>query len=79
MNYLNLLKAHRKSGKMPTMERRQWTPEQQMRIAQGCCVQCGTRSAGPHSYLCVECQAGDTIEDIRGEIKALRRHLLHRG
>jgi hypothetical protein len=79
MNYLNFLKAHRQSGKMPSLEQRQWTPEQQMRIAQGCCVQCGERPAGAHSYLCLECEAGDTIEDIRGELKALRNRLLHQG
>jgi uncharacterized OB-fold protein len=76
MNYLNLLKARRQSGKIPTLEQRQWTTEQQMRITQGRCVQCGERPAGPDSYICIDCQANDTLEDIRGEIQALRKQLL---
>jgi ferredoxin len=78
MNYLSLLKAHRRNGRTPTMERRRWSPEQQARIAQGRCVQCGQHMADAHSYLCVQCQAGDTLEGIRDEIKALRDRLLHR-
>ena len=79
MNYLKLMKARRQSGKIPTMAQRQWSPEQQMRIIQGRCVQCGERPAGSHSYICTECQAGDTIEDIRHELKELRNRLLNRG
>ncbi|RJQ84141.1 MAG: hypothetical protein C4519_05475 [Desulfobacteraceae bacterium] len=78
MNYLSLLKARRKSAKVPSMEQRQWSAAQQMRIAQGLCVGCGERPSGAHSYLCAECQSGDTIEDIREELRALRNHLLHR-
>lgn len=76
MNYFDLLKARRKSVKTPTLEQRQWSAAQLMRMGRGLCVQCGERPPTSDSYLCTECQATDTLEDILSELHALRDRLL---
>ena len=78
MNYLNILKARRRSDRQPTLVPVRLTAEQQVRADAGCCIECGTANSGANSYLCKECQGKETIEDIRDEIAALRRHLLHK-
>jgi hypothetical protein len=76
MNYLTLLKARRKGGKIPTLEATQWSPAEQIRAAHGNCVICGKRPSTMHSFACSECQDRDTPEMIRDELNALRNSLL---
>jgi hypothetical protein len=78
MSYLKLLNARRKSGEQPTMKPAKWTEAQRALAAEGKCIRCGVDNVGGNSYLCHDCQGGDTIEDIRDEIDALRRKLLGR-
>lgn len=78
MSYLKLLNARRKSGKQSTMEPVRLSKQQKAWAAQGRCIQCGTQKAGRNCYICEDCQAKDTIENIRDEISALRRRILNR-
>jgi hypothetical protein len=76
MSYLKLLGARRKSGELPSMQKRELTVQQQSWADQGLCVKCGQNQAANASFLCDPCQGDDTIEDIRDEIAALRQKLL---
>lgn len=78
MSYLKLLSARRKSGEQPTMKPVELTRAQKALAEKGLCIQCGEQDADRTSYLCTDCQAKDTIEDIRDEISALRRQILGR-
>lgn len=76
MSYLKLLSARRKSGRTPTMEPVRLTDKQKALAAAGRCIACGRPAAQSSSYVCKGCQGKETIEDIRDEIAAVRRHLL---
>ncbi len=78
MSYLKLLSARRKGGEQPTMKPVELTTAQKVLAEKGLCIQCGEHEADRTSYLCEDCQAKDTIEDIRDEISALRRQILGR-
>ena len=78
MRYLKLLNAQRKSGEQPSMTSIRFSELQKQRAAQGQCIRCGTQKADRHSYICKDCQAEDTIEEIRDDISALRRKILKR-
>ncbi len=78
MSYLKLLRAQRQGGRQPTMEPNRLTRQQKGWAAVGKCIQCGTAKAGAHSYICTDCDAKDTIEDIRDELAALRRKILNK-
>jgi hypothetical protein len=76
MSYLKLLGARRRSGRLPTLEPRQYSAEQRRRAGAGCCIECGGPNPGGRSYLCPDCQGKRTMEDIREEIAALQRNIL---
>lgn len=76
MNLRNILRAQRKSGKPPTLQRRRWSVEEQERLSQGLCVRCGKAPATPSSYICAACEGENSIEDIRSEIDRLRKRIL---
>jgi hypothetical protein len=76
MSYLKLLSAHRKSGRQPTMKPVRLSGAQKALAEQGLCIQCGDPNADRNSYLCEDCQAKETLEDIRSEISNLRREIL---
>ncbi len=78
MSYLKLLNARSKSGEQPTMKPVELTNAQKALAEKGLCIQCGENEADRTSYLCTDCQAKDTIEEIRDEISALRRQILGR-
>ena len=78
MGYLKLLNAHRNNGQQPTMKPVQLTGAQKALAEKGLCIQCGDHDADRSSYLCEDCQARDTLEDIREDISALRRKMLGR-
>ncbi len=76
MGYMDLLRAQRKSGKPPSMTKLKLSRRQKELAAKGICIDCSDRPAEASSYLCADCQAKDTIEDIREEIKGLRAKIL---
>ena len=78
MSYLKLISARRKSDQQPTMKPVRFTSAQTVLAGKGLCIQCGEHDAERSSYLCQDCQAKETIEDIRKEISALRREILGR-
>ena len=78
MSYLKLLNAQRKSGQQPRIKAMRFSELQKQRAAHGQCIRCGTHKADRHSYICKDCQAEDTIEEIRDDISALRRKILKR-
>lgn len=78
MNFLDLMRARRKSGKTPTLEKRRWTDVEQERIAKGLCVTCGVNPSSMSSFICGSCESVTTIEDIRSEIEQARRRILGR-
>lgn len=78
MGYLKLLHARRRSGQQPTMKPVRLTGAQKALAEKGLCIRCGERDADRSSYLCKDCQARDTIADIREDISALRRRMLGR-
>lgn len=78
MSYLKLLNAQRKSSEQPSMKSIRFSELQKRWAAQGLCIRCGTHKADCHSYICKDCQAKDTIEEIRDDISALRRKILKR-
>ncbi|MEJ2156468.1 MAG: hypothetical protein P8X96_14105 [Desulfobacteraceae bacterium] len=78
MSYLKLLHARRKSGQQPTMKPVELTSAEKALAEQGLCIQCGDQDADRSSFLCGNCQAKDTIEDIRNDISALRSKILGR-
>ena len=78
MSYLKLLRARRNSGDQPTMAPHRFSRRQKARAAEGKCIQCGQVAAGENSYICIDCEAKVTIEDIRDEIAALRRKILNK-
>ena len=76
MSYTKFLKARSKSGKPPTIEKKQMSVEGKARAQKGICIKCGLNRADKNSYVCMECRSSDTLEDIQHEIEALRRRLL---
>ncbi len=78
MSYLKLLSAHRKSGRQPTMKAVRLSDAQKALAEQGLCIQCRNPNPDRNSYLCDDCQANETIENIRSEISNLRREILRR-
>ena len=76
MSYTKFLKARNKGGKPPTIEKQQMSIEEKTRAQKGICIKCGLNSSDKNSYVCMECQSTDTLEDIQHEIEALRRRLL---
>ena len=76
MSYTKFLKARSKSGMPPTIEKNQMSVEEKARVQKGICIKCGLNSADKNSYVCMDCQSADTLEDIQHEIAALRRRLL---
>lgn len=78
MSYLKLLNARSKSGRQPTMEPHRLSRRQKAWAREGTCIECGKARAGKHSYICAECEAKDTIEDIRSDLEALRRKILNK-
>ncbi len=77
MSYSNFLRAQGKSGKPPTIEKTQMSVEEKERAQEGLCIKCGLSTAEKNSYVCMECQSEDTLEDIENEIQALRHRLLN--
>ena len=78
MSILKLMNARRNSGQQPTMQPIHLSAQEKQRAALGQCIQCGTDNADTSSYICAECQAKDTIDEIRDDIKALRQKILNR-
>lgn len=78
MSNFKLLSARRKSGNVPTMQKVKMSAAQKQWAAQGICIQCGEGKASATSYLCTQCQAGDSQEEIRKEIEKLRHEILKR-
>ena len=76
MSYTKFLKARSKSGKPPTIEKKQMSVEEKARAQKGICINCGLNRADENSFVCMECQSVDTLEDIQHDIEALRRRLL---
>jgi len=76
MSYTKFLKARNKSGKPPTIEKNQMSSEEEERAQNGLCIKCGLNRADKSSYVCMECQSEETLEDIQHEIETLRRRLL---
>jgi hypothetical protein len=76
MSYLKLLSAHRKSGRQPTMKPVRLSDPQKALAEQGLCIQCAGTNPDGNSYLCEDCQAKETLEDIQAEISNLRREIL---
>ena len=78
MSYLKIIGARRKSGDLPTMRKTEMSDQQNKRAAAGLCIKCGRNAAPKESYLCPDCQALDTIDEIRDEIASLRRKILNK-
>jgi hypothetical protein len=76
MSYLKLLSARRNSGRQPTMKPVRLSNPQKALAEQGLCIQCGDPNRDGNSYLCEDCQAKETLEDIQAEISNLRREIL---
>ncbi len=76
MSYTKFLKARNKSGKPPTIEKKQMSFEEKERAQNGLCIKCGLNRADKNSYICMGCQSEETLEDIQHEIETLRRRLL---
>lgn len=76
MSYSKFLKAQGKSGKPPTIEKTEMSMAEKKRAQKGLCIKCGLNRADKSSYVCMECQSEDTLEDIQDEVAALRRRLL---
>ena len=78
MSFLKLMNARRKSGQQPTVRAIRLSEQEKQRAALGQCIQCGTDNTDSSSYICTGCQAKDTIDEIRDDIKALRQKILNR-
>jgi hypothetical protein len=76
MSYLKILGARRKTKDLPGMEKLHLSEQQKALTRKGICIKCATAEATRTSYLCDDCQALDSIEDIRNELAALRRNIL---
>jgi len=78
MSYLKLLNAKRNSGKQPSMKPLRLSSAQKALADEGKCIKCGKQNPSRNSYICLDCQAKNTIEDIRDDITALRQKILGR-
>ena len=76
MNYLDLIKASKGKDKIPSLEKLRWSKTERARAEQGVCMQCGSQPAGESSFLCIECEAGQSREEIQAEIARVRKQIL---
>lgn len=76
MGYFSILRAQRKSGPAPTIKKTPMSEKQKQLAEQGICTNCAEHTAAKNSFICTDCQAQDTLEDIQKEIEDLRRQLL---
>ena len=79
MNYLDLIKASKNKEKIPGIDKMRWTKTEKTRADQGICMKCGQNPSTPHSFLCGNCEASQSLEDIQAEIAQARKQILAGG
>lgn len=79
MNYMDLVKASKGKGKMPSMEKVRWNNDEKTRAEKGLCVQCGQNPSGANCFLCEVCETLQSHEEILEEIAILRKKILTGG
>jgi len=74
----NILKiaAQSKRQKVPTLKPNRLGAKKRELVKKGLCIECGEHSAKQDSYVCTDCLAGTSLEDIRAEIGSLRQKIL---
>jgi hypothetical protein len=79
MNYLDLLRASKGTGKVPSIERTRWREKERAWAEKGLCVKCGQQPAGKTSFLCPSCEGAISREEVLAEITSARRQILSGG
>jgi|GEM_PF-1270705 len=68
--------AQSKRQKVPTLKPNRLSAEKRELAQKGLCIECGEHPAPQDSYVCNDCLASTSLEDIREEIGSLRQKIL---
>lgn len=79
MNYFDLLRASKRREGIPSMEKIKWSRVEEARAEKNICVHCGEAPSGEKSFLCPDCESGQSCEAIRDEIALIRKRILGGG